>query len=143
MPIDHLHNPDRTPSKEDLEDFLGLGRYRRFDLIYEELFNLKLDAKFVWSELDKIWFIRFYAGKAPIFSIHWGIDYFYASLSLETKSYKKVGQHKDITPDALGLIQKNPPNPIKHTTPVEANLEVMREQEAFFQLLPVLIQVLG
>ncbi len=143
MPIDPMLNPNRAPTKKDLEDFLGVGRYRRFDLIYDELFNLKLDARFVWSELDKIWFIRFYIGKAPIFSIHWGVDYFYAYLSLETKSYKKVVRHKDITPEALGLLQKNPPNPIKHTTRVEANLEMMKEQEAFFQLLPVLIQTLG
>ena len=143
MPIDHLHNSNRTPTKEDLEDFLGIGRYRRFDLIYDELFNLKLDAKFVWSELDKIWFIRFYTGKAPIFSIHWGVDYFYASLILDTKHYTKAARHKDITPEALGLLQKNPPNPIKHTTSVEANLERMKEQEAFFELLPVLIRVLG
>ncbi len=143
MPVDHLHNPNRTPSKEDLEDFLGLGRYRRFDLIYEELFNLKLDARFVWSELDKIWFIRFFSGKAPIFSVYWGIDYFYAYLVLEARQNKKVVKHKDITHDALNLLQTNPPNPLKHTVRVEANLEMMKEQEAFFQLLPVLIQVLG
>ncbi len=143
MPIDPMHNPNRPPTKEDLEDFLGLGRYRRFDVLYEELIGMKLDARFVWSELEKIWFIRFYSGKAPIFSIRWGIDYFYAYIALEDKHYKKIARHKDITPDALELLQKNPSNPIKKTISVEANLEMMKEQEAFFQLLPVLIRVLG
>ncbi len=143
MSIDPLHNSSKPPSKEDLEDFLGISRYRRFDLIYEELISLKLDDKFMWSELDKIWFIRFYTGKVPIFSIRWGIDFFYAYLTLEAKYSKKIARHKDITPDALELLRKNPSNPMKHTTGVEANLEMMKEQEAFFQLLPVLIRVLG
>ncbi len=97
----------------------------------------------MWSELDKIWSIRFYSGKAPIFSIRWGIDFFYAYLTLEAKYSKKIARHKDITPDALELLRKNPSNPMKHTTRVEANLEMMKEQEAFFQLLPVLIRELG
>jgi|GEM_PF-4068492 len=143
MPIDPMLNPNRTPTKKDLEDFLGVSRYRRFDAIYEELVGLKLRARFVWSEPDKIWFIRFYSGKAPIFSIRWGIDFFYAYLILEAKYSKKIARHKDITPDALELLQKNPSNPIKHTTGVEANLEMMKEQEAFFHLLPVLIRELG
>ncbi|UCD38754.1 MAG: hypothetical protein JSW54_04545, partial [Fidelibacterota bacterium] len=73
---DPMLNPNRPPTKEDLEDFLGVGRYRRFDAIYQELISLKLDGRVVWSDLDKNWFLRFYYGKTPIFAIRWGIDYF-------------------------------------------------------------------
>ncbi|UCH61699.1 MAG: DUF3788 family protein [Fidelibacterota bacterium] len=142
MPIDPMLNPNRPPTKEDLEDFLGISRYRRFDAIYKELIGLNLDARCVWSELDKIWFIHFYSGKAPIFSIRWGVDYFYAHLSLEAKHYTKVAQQKNITPDALELLQKSPTNPTKKIKRIEANLEMMKDQEAFLQLLPALIRVL-
>ena len=71
------------------------------------------------------------------------MDYFYAYLTLKTKHYTKVARHKNITPDALELLQKSPSNPTKQVKRVEANLEIMKEQEAFLQLLPVLIRVLG
>jgi len=142
-PIDPMLNPNRPPTKEDLEDFLGVGRYRRFHAIYKELVNLKLADRFVWSDLDKSWFLRFYYGKTPIFSIRWEVDYFYAHLVLEEEDFRKIARHKGITPEALALLQENPPNPTKRTTSVEANLEMMKEQEAFFELLPVLLRTLG
>ena len=143
MPIDPMLNPNRPPTKEDLEDFLGVGRYRRFDAIYQELISLKLDGRLVWSDLDKNWFLRLYHGKTPIFNIRWGVDYFYAQLVLEAEQYKKIARHKDITPNALGLLKKSLSNPTKQSTRVEANLERMNQQEAFFELLPLLIRVLG
>ncbi len=136
-------NPDSTPTKKDLEDFLGVSRYRRFEAIYDELREMDLDARMVWNDLDKNWSLRIYKGKTPIFSIRWGIDYFYAYLVLKTEDYQRIARHKNITSDALELLQKHPPIPTQRTTPIEANLEMMREQEGFFELLPVLIKVLA
>lgn len=143
MPIDPILNPDATPTKEDLEDFLGIGRYRRFNAIYDEFIDAGLDAQFYWSDLAKAWLMRFYRGKKPIFNIRWGVDYFYAQLFLDTKQYTKIARHKSTTPDVLKLLQRNSPNQTSHRTLVEANLEMINDQEAFIKLLPGLIRILG
>ncbi|MFB0515740.1 MAG: hypothetical protein ACETWG_03940 [Candidatus Neomarinimicrobiota bacterium] len=141
--VNPLLTPDSAPTKGDLEDFLGVGRYRRFDAIYSDLVKMGLDGMFVWSDLDKIWSLRFDYGKVPIFAIRWGIDFFYAYLVLTSDSYTEVIRHKAITPDARQLLKKHPPNQARRTMPVEANLERINEQEAFLELLPVLIKVLA
>ncbi|UCD38491.1 MAG: hypothetical protein JSW54_03160 [Fidelibacterota bacterium] len=138
-----LQNPKSTPTKKDLEDFLGFGRYRRFDAIYRELVAMGLAGKFVWNDIDKNWSLHFYRGKTHIFSIRWGIDYFYSRLVLDSEVYKKVFGHKDLTDEACELLQRNPHNPTKRSMPVEANLEKIRDQDGFFELLPVLIKVLA
>lgn len=141
--VNPMHNPKSAPTKDDLEHFLGLGRYRRFEIVYDELIAMDLSAQMVWSELEKSWFIRFHHGKAPIFSIKWGIDNFYAYLDLKIKDQQQVVRHKEITSGARDLLQRNPPNRTKSTIPIEANLEMMRDQEEFLELLPVLIKVLA
>jgi hypothetical protein len=138
-----LLDPDRQPTKEDLEEFLGRGRYRRFEAIYDELVEMDLKGLFVWSELDKSWRLPFQKGKTTIFSIRWGIDYFYAYFILRTEDYKKIIRQENITPDARHLLQKKPPMHMKQQTPVEANLEMAREQEGFFDLLPTLIKTVA
>ncbi|UCH09794.1 MAG: DUF3788 family protein [Fidelibacterota bacterium] len=137
-----LLNPDKQPTKEDLEDYLGVGRYRRFEAIYDELVESNLEGQFRWSDLDKSWLLHFYKGKTPLFSIRWGIDYFYAYFILKIDDYKKIIRQESISSDARYLLQKKPPMHMKQQTPVEANLEMAREQEGFFDLLPTLIKVL-
>ena len=137
-----MANRKRVPTKEDLEEFLGPPRYRRFDLIYNEIIDLGLDPHMSWNELDKIWYLGFRRGKTPLFTLRWGIDFFYAHAVIHLNNYTRVARDKDITPDALAILQMNPPNQTKHTVTFEANLEKMREQEGFFELLPVMIRVL-
>lgn len=139
---DPLTNPRSEPTKEDLEEFLRPGRYHRFDTIYEELIEIGLTAKMVWSKPDKQWHHSFSYKKQPIFTIRWGIDYFYVLLVLKSDDYLKVARSKDITSDAAELLRRYPPNPMKGTTRVEANMEIMRDQEAFFELLPLLLRKL-
>ena len=136
-------NRKRAPTKEDLEEFLGVPRYRRFDLIYNELIGLGLDPYMTWNEPDKMWYMGFKRGKTLLFSIRWGIDFFYAHGVIDLDNYKGVARDKEITPDALAILQKNPPNQTNQTLTLEANLEKMREQEGFFELLPVMIRVLS
>ncbi len=137
-----LTNPRSVPTKEDLEEFLGPGRYHRFDVIYEELIEMDLTAKMVWSKQDNQWHHSFSYKKQPIFTIRWGIDYFYVLLVLKSGDYLKVARSKDITPDAAELLRRYPPNQMKGSTRIEANMEIIKDQEAFFDLLPVLLREL-
>lgn len=139
---DPLANPRSVPTKKDLENYLGPGRYHRFDTIYEELIEAGLIAAMVWSKQDQQWHHSFSYKKQPIFTIRWGIDYFYVLLVLKSNDYLKVARSKDITPDAAGLLRRYPPNQMKGTTRIEANMEIMKDQEAFFELLPVLLREL-
>ena len=137
-----LANPRSVPTKKDLENYLGPGRYHRFDTIYEELKETSLTVKMVWSKQDKQWHHSFSYKKQPVFSIRWGIDFFYVLLVLKSDDYLKLARNKDITPDAADLLRKYPPNPTSKTSRIEANMEIMRDQEAFFELLPVLLKEL-
>lgn len=130
-----------TPlSKETLEDYLGLGRYRRFDAIYEELVERrKLTAKTIWSDQDSSWFYGFYASDKPIFSIKWGVDYFYSSVLLTEREYLRIVRNKKITSEALELMHRHKINKMKGTARIETNLEIMSEQHAFFDLVHILI----
>ena len=139
---DLLTNPRSVPSKEDLEDYLGPGRYRRFDKVYEELIEMDFRAAMVWSKQDEQWHHSFSFKKRPIFTIRWGLDYFYVLLILELADYLKVARSKDITPDAAELLRRYPPNQTRKITRIEANMEIMKDQEAFFELLPVLLREL-
>ncbi|MCH8326959.1 MAG: hypothetical protein IID15_00355, partial [Candidatus Marinimicrobia bacterium] len=77
-----------TPTKEDIEEYLGPGRYRRFDSIYKEIISLKFAARMRWNKHESNWFHQFYyMGEKPLFSIRWGIDYFYGYLILPSKEY--------------------------------------------------------
>jgi len=140
--ISPLFSPTSTPTKEDVEDYLGKGRYRRFETIYDELVEMGLSGHFVWNTVDKNWSLRFKYGKTYIFDIHWGVDYFSANLILDIDTYTSIIRHKEITPDAIVLLRKYSPNPTKRIVRIEANLETMRDQEGFFELLPVLIKIL-
>lgn len=135
-----LTDPKVIPTKELLEDYLGLGRYRRFEAIYDELIEMGLKARLIWSDQAKSWFHRFYYKKIPIFNIIWGIDYFYAAVILKEDEYSRLFRDKGkLKPDAAELLKRNPPNKLKGTVRVEANMEKMSDHEAFFDLLPVLI----
>ena len=111
-------------------------------MIYEELLELGLTAAMVWGEQDKQWHHRFSYKKQSIFTIRWGIDFFYVLLVLNSDDYLKIARNKDVTPDAAELLRKYPPNPTRKISRVEANMEIMRDQEAFFDLLPVLLKEL-
>lgn len=127
-------------TKESLEIYLGLGRYRRFDAIYEELVERrKLTAKTIWSDQDSSWFYGFYASDKPIFSIKWGVDYFYSSVLLTEGEYLRIVRNKKITPEALELMHRHKINKVKGTARIETNLEIMSEQHAFFDLVHILI----
>jgi len=132
-----------APTKEDLEDYLGPGRFRRFDAIYDEIVSLHFDAQLKWNKHESSWFHQFYyLGKKPLFSIRWGIDYFYGYLVISSKEYMKITKHSEMTDYSLSLVRKYPENRNKGTVRIEANLEKMNEQEGFFDLIPVLIKVL-
>ena len=137
-----LENARAVPTKEDLEDFLGPGRYRRFDTVYEELIDMDIIAKVEWNKQNKQWFHKFSFKDRSIFTIRWGIDYFYALLVLDSNSYLKISRSENLTPGAAKLIRKFPANQLKGTTRIEANLETINEQEAFFELLPLLLKEL-
>ncbi len=127
-------------TKELLEDYLGLGRYRRFESIYDELVeNRKMTGKTHWSDQDSSWFYGFYASGKPIFSIKWGHDYYFASVLLKDFEYLNIVRNNDITPEALELMHKHKINQMKGTALIEVNLEIMSEQHAFFDLLNILI----
>ncbi|UCH11358.1 MAG: DUF3788 family protein [Fidelibacterota bacterium] len=144
MPSDNpITNPKSRPTKGDLEDFLGRGRYQRFEKIYDELVELGLEGQFLWNKFDKNWSLRFLDGKKPLFKIRWGIDYFYAYLILQEDTAARIVRHKKITPDALRLVRKHSPNAASRTVRIEANLEKIVEQEGFFDLLPILLKLLG
>jgi hypothetical protein len=144
MPKDGpITNPKSSPTKEDLEDFLGRGRYQRFERVYNELVDTGLAAQFVWNEFDKSWSLRFLSGKKPLFTIRWGIDFFYAQLVLKETVVTEIVRHKDLTQDALRVVRKHSPNTANRTLRIEANLEKMSEQEGFFELLPILVELLG
>ena len=139
-----LEYKDKVPTKEDLEDYLGPGRFRRFDSVYEEIIDLDFDAKLLWSKHDKSWFHRFfYKGKTALFDIIFGHDFFYTLLVIDKKKYLKITNDKAVTQYALELVRKFPENRMKETVRVEANMEKMNEQEAFFDLLPLLIKYLA
>ena len=143
MAMNPLEYNAMPPTKEDLEDYLGLGRYRRFDKIYNEILSLHFDAKLQWSKNENSWFHQFYyRGKKPLFSIRWGIDYFYGYLILSSKDYIKITNHPKMTEYSLSVVRKFPENRAKRMVRIEANLEKMNEQEGFFDLIPALIDVL-
>ena len=48
-----------------------------------------------------------------------------------------------MTAYALELVRKFPENRMKESIRVEANMEKMNEQEAFFDLLPLLIKYIA
>ncbi len=137
-----MANPKRIPKKEDIEEYLGVSRFRRFDLIYKELIELGLVPKMEWHVQDQLWYLAFRRSKKSLFSIYWGIDFFYAHLILSTDDYKLVAQDKAITPDALAVLQNNPPNQTQQNVRIVANLENMRALEGFLELLPVMIPLL-
>jgi hypothetical protein len=122
---------------------MGPGRYHRFEKVYDELVELKLAGQFVWNDFDKNWSLRFLAGEKPIFTIRWGIDFFYAHLILKEEIFTQILRQKDITEDATRLVRKHPLNQTNRTVRIEANLEKMVEQEGFFDLLPILLKLLG
>jgi hypothetical protein len=136
-------NPKGNPTKKDLEEFLGRGRYARFEKVYDELVEMKLSAQFLWNDFDKNWSLRFQVGAKPLFTIRWGIDFFYAHLVLKEETVKAIVGHQKITEDALRVVRKHSPNAANRTLRIEANLEKMVEQEGFFDLLPILLELLG
>ena len=137
-----MGNPKRIPAKEDIEDYLGSRRFRRIDLIHKELIELGLVPKMAWHDQDRLWYLAFQRSKKSLFSIYWGLDFFYAHLILSINDYKLLARDRAITPDALAILQKNPPNQTQQNVVIEANLENMRALEGFFELLPVMIRVL-
>ena len=132
----------REPTKEIIEDYLGPGRYRRFDSVYREAVKMGFDANMSWSKNDGSWYYRFhYQSNSHLFDIYWGHDFFYTLVILKSEDYLQLTHHPDITPVALDLIRKFPENRVRKTVRVEANMEKMYEQEGFFDLLPLLIKV--
>lgn len=138
-----LENINVKPTKEDLEDYLGLGRFRRFDKIYDEMIDLDMVAKLVWDKVDNFWLFRFHYKENPLYDLKWGIDYFYTFLLLKSADYLKITNNPDMTSAALDLVRKYPENRARGEVRVEANMEKMIEQEGFFDLLPVLQKVLA
>ena len=138
-----LINPDTEPTKEDLEDWLGLSRYRRFEVVYDELIDNGLESKMVWSDRDGSWYHQFDQGKRELFSIKWGVDHYYALLILSEDDYMNLVRHEKLPPDSRVLLQRFGPKPPHHRNArIEANLERMSDQEAFLDLIPVMMKVL-
>ena len=135
-----LHDAKSVPSKEELQVFLGPARYRRFEVVYDELVDLDLTPKLQWSDAGRSWFHAFYYRKKPIFNIEWGIDYFYASISLNPALLSQLVRDDTIASDTKALLQHGIAQQSKGLIQVEANLEHSKEQEAFFDLLPILLK---
>ena len=135
-----LQNAKAAPSKEDLQAYLGPARYRRFEVVYDELVDLDLTPKLQWSDAGRSWFHAFYFRKKPIFNIEWGIDYFYASISLKQAVLAQLVRDDTIGSDTKALLQQGTAQQSKGLIQVEANLEHSKEQEAFFDLLPRLLK---
>ncbi len=135
-----LHNAKAAPSKEELQEYLGPARYRCFEVVYDELVDLDLTPKLQWSDAGRSWFHAFYFRKKPIFDIEWGIDYFYASIGLNQALFSQLVRNDTIAPDAKELLQRATANQSRGVVHVEANLEHSKEQEAFFDLLPLLLK---
>lgn len=134
-----LIDPKAVPTKEELQEYLGPSRYRRFEVVYDELLDLKFTPKLQWSDLGQSWYHAFYYKKKIIFTIEWGIDYFSACLTLNTEQYTQLVRNENIAADARALVQKSSQS--RGVTRIEANLEHSKEQEAFFDLLPLLLQL--
>jgi hypothetical protein len=137
-----LIDPHTEPTKEDLEDWLGLSRYRRFEAIYNELVDNDLDPSMVWSDRERSWYHSFEKGKKELFGIKWGIDHFYALLVLSEDDYSKLIRHEKLSPESRVLLQRFGPRPPHRKARVEANLEKMRDQEAFLELVPLMVEIL-
>ena len=69
-----------------------------------------------------------------------GIDYFYASISLNQALFSQLVRDGTIGPDAKELLQRGSAKQSSGGIQVEANLELSKEQEAFFDLLPLLMK---
>lgn len=139
-PENPLQNAKATPSKEDLQEYLGPARYRRFEAVYDELVDMDLTPKLQWSDAGRSWFHAFYFRKKPVFNIEWGIDYFYASISLKQALLAQLVRDDRIASDARALLRRGSANQSSGMILVEANLEHSKEQEAFFNLLPLLLK---
>ncbi len=135
-----LHNDKAVPSKEELQEYLGPARYRRFEAVYDELVDLDFTAKLIWSDVDQSWCHAFHFKKKPIFCIRWGIDYFYASIDFKPADFSQLQKHDQVKPDAKQILQKGSAIQSRGIIQVEANLEHSKEQEAFFDLLPLLMK---
>ena len=138
-PRNPLTNPKAIPTKEELEEHLGPSRYRRFEVVYDELVDLKFTPKLLWSEVGQSWFHVFHFKKKAIFTIEWGIDYFSACVNLNSQQYTHLVRDEKIASDAKELVQKSTQS--RGVARVEANLEHSKEQEAFFDLLPLLLKL--
>ncbi len=135
-----LQNAKAVPSKEELREYLGRARYRRFEVVYDELVDLDLTPKLQWSDAGSSWFHAFYFRKKPIFNIEWGIDYFYASICLNQAFFSQLVRNDTIVPDTKDLLERGCAKQSSGAIQVEANLEHSKEQEAFFDLLPLLLK---
>ncbi|MEE9464518.1 MAG: hypothetical protein V3W14_02935 [Candidatus Neomarinimicrobiota bacterium] len=140
MPLKNpLHDSRSIPTKEDLEEYLGPSRYRRFEVVYDELVDLNFTPKLIWSALERSWHHSFFQKHKPIFTIEWGIDYFFACFTLLPAQYSQLIRHEKITRDGKELLQGSAQT--RNGIKVEANLEHSKEQEAFFDVLPLLLEL--
>ncbi len=135
-----LHDATVVPSKEVLQEYLGPARYRRFEAVYDELVDLDFTPKLQWSDVDQSWCHAFHLKKKPIFCIRWGIDFFYACIDLKPAVYKQLQHNDKVKSDTKELLQHGSTIQSRGIIQVEANLEHSKQQEAFFDLLPLLLK---
>ncbi|MFC1746874.1 DUF3788 family protein [Candidatus Neomarinimicrobiota bacterium] len=137
-------NPEAPPNMADLEDYLGPSRFRVYATISKELTDLGLELSATWSDPTASWQFEYRYNDTPLFNMIWGVDYFYALIDLTAKDYQRImGQKSKLSQDAIDMMQKHPPIRNMTTVHVEANLEKISDQEAFFDLVPVLQGVLA
>ncbi|MCK4577884.1 MAG: hypothetical protein KAU50_03785 [Candidatus Marinimicrobia bacterium] len=133
-----LRDSKRAPSKEDLEEILGPARYRRFEMVYDEIIDMDLLAQIKWSKLDGSWFHAFFYEKEYLFGIKWGPDFFYTQMEVDADLCLWLQKNDQLSNDSREILLKNR-NQAKGGATVEANLEHPKEQEAFFDLLSLVL----
>ncbi len=139
--INPLKHKKIMPTKEDLAEMMGPGRYRRFDAVYEELIGLDIGAAVVWDKIEEQWYYQFHSGGVKLFQIKWGLDYFYADFTFAPKQFTNLFRHAEISKDVKSLLQANPVRTSRNTSHIELNLEKMSDQEVFFELLELQLKV--
>lgn len=133
--INPLKNKKVRPTKEDLAEMMGPGRYRRFDAVYEELVGLNIGAAVVWDKVHEQWYYQFHAAGKKLFQIRWGHDYFYADIIIGPDQFNSLLRHPEASKDVTRLLQAHPVKASRNTARIELNLEKMSDQDVFFDLL--------
>lgn len=140
--INPIINKKIRPTKEDLAEMMGPGRYRRFDAVYEELIGMDIGAAVVWDKIQEQWYYQFRSAGVDLFQIRWGLDFFYGDFTLAPNQYTNLLRHSEVTKDVKGLLQANPVKSSRNSSHIELNLEKISDQEVFFELLELQLKVM-